>query len=61
LLKRRNKRRGEKKKEKALIQEKRAKAENAEIRGNGEIPFTLGYLFYDGGCLNSLDINVVMM
>jgi len=32
----------------------------SEIRGKGEIPFTLGYLFYDGGCLNSLDVNVVM-
>jgi len=48
LLKRRNKRRGEKKKEKTLIQDKRAKAETAEIQGKGEIPFTLGYLFYDG-------------
>jgi len=33
----------------------------SEIRGKGEISFTLGYLFYVGGCLNSLDVNAVMM
>jgi hypothetical protein len=43
------------------MQEKKSKAETTEIRSKGEIPFTLGYQLYDGGCLNSLDVNAVMM